>query len=402
MESPMSPLASLPVADQRRRARPEVAIVHDYLTQRGGAERLVLSILKAFPGAPLYTALYEPDATYPEFADHDVRPLWTNRVGALRRDHRRGLMLYPSAFSRLTVDADVTICSSSGFAHGVKTSGRKVVYCYTPARWLYDQAGTYLAGWPAPIAGTVRLAGPVLRRWDKRAAATADRYLTSTSEVRDRIAAAYSIEADVVPPEAAIDVAVAQTPVGEIDPGFVLCVSRLLSYKNVDAVVAAFEQLPDERLVVVGGGPERARLEALAGPNVSMLGRVDDGELAWLYANCAAAVSASYEDFGLTPIEAAAYGKPSAVLRAGGFLDTVIEGATGAFFDRPTPEEVTLAIARLLTTDWDGSHIAAHAATFGGAGFAARLRAIAVDELRAWPSVDSITAVDPVETGVAR
>ena len=135
--------------------RPEIAIVHDYLTQRGGAERVVLSILKMYPDAPLFTAVYNPDGTYPEFADYDVRPLWTNRVGALRRDHRRGLLIYPLAFSALKVDTDVVVCSSSGFAHGVRTTGRKVVYCYTPPRWLYDEAHTYLAGWPTPVAGLV-------------------------------------------------------------------------------------------------------------------------------------------------------------------------------------------------------------------------------------------------------
>jgi glycosyltransferase involved in cell wall biosynthesis len=161
----------------------------------------------------------------------------------------------------------------------------------------------------------------------------------------------------------------------------VLCVSRLLSYKNVDAVVAAFEQLPDARLDAVGTGPEQARLEAVAGPNVAILGRAHDGELAWLYANRAAAVSASYEDFGLTPIDAAAYGKPSAVLRAGGFLDTVLEGETGAFFDDPIPAAMAGALDRLLTTDCDGSRIAAHAATFGEVRFNAHLRAVVADGL---------------------
>src|ERR1700738_4145867 len=110
--------------------RPAVAIVHDYLTQRGGAERVVLSMLRMFPDAPLYTALYEPDSTYPEFAKYDVRPLVTHRIAALRRNHRRGLFLYPLVFSRLRIDADVVLCSSSAYSHGVRTSGRKVVYCY--------------------------------------------------------------------------------------------------------------------------------------------------------------------------------------------------------------------------------------------------------------------------------
>ena len=281
-------------------------------------------MLKTFPGAPLYTALYEPESTFPEFADHDVRPLWTNRSALLRRDHRRGLLVYPLAFSGLTVDADVTLCSSSGFAHGARTTGRKVVYCYTPPRWLYDQAGTYLAGWPAPVAAVVRTLGPALRRWDKRAAATADAYLTSSTVVQDRIRDAYGIEAEIVSPPVPAAVSGPQRAVTGIEPGFMLCVSRLLSYKNVNAVVEAFEELPQKRLVLVGDGPERDALGRTHGSNVSLLGRVDDTELAWLYANCAGVVCASYEDFGLTALEAAACGKPVVALRAGGFLDTVV------------------------------------------------------------------------------
>ncbi|MCA1706870.1 MAG: glycosyltransferase [Actinobacteria bacterium] len=330
-----------------------VAIVHDYLTQRGGAERVVLSMLKAFPGAPVYTALYEPDSTFPEFKDEDVRPLWTNRIAALRRNHRRGLLLYPLAFSSLKIDADVVICSSSGFAHGARTTGHKVVYCHTPARWLYDQAGTYLAGWPPAVARLVRAAGPVLRRWDKHAASTADRYLTNSNAVRDRIRDVYGIEAEVAAPPAPSTVNGEQRAVPGVEPGFVLCVSRLLSYKNVGAVVSAFDRLPDARLVVVGEGPEKSRLTDAAGSNVAVLGRVDDWQLAWLYANCAGVVCASYEDFGLTAIEAASCGKPVAALRAGGFLDTVVEGENGIFFDWPVSHEVASAINAVLTSDWD-------------------------------------------------
>lgn len=334
-------------------SRPKIAIVHDYLTQRGGAERVVLSMLQTFPGAPVYTALYEPGSTFPDFENHDIRPLWTNRIAALRRHHRMGLPLYPIAFAGLRVDADVVICSSSGFSHGVRTTGRKIVYCYTPPRWLYDQAGSYLAGWPSVVAGAVRATGPVLRRWDKRAAATADAYLTSSTVVRERIQEAYGIDAEVVPPPVPSPVRGEQRPVDGVEPGFVLCVSRLLSYKNVDAVVSAFKNLPGACLVVVGEGPEQARLTRMAGSNVSLLGRVDDAELAWLYANCAGVVSASYEDFGLTAVEAASCGKPVAVLRAGGFLDTVVERETGMFFDGPVGVEVAEALTRMLDHAWD-------------------------------------------------
>lgn len=374
--------------------RPEVAIVHDYLTQRGGAERVVLSMLKAFPGAPLYTSLYDPATTFPEFADHDVRPLWTNKLRALHRDHRRGLPLYPFAFSTTTIDADVVLCSSSGFAHGVRTTGRKVVYCYTPARWLYGEAPAYLGGWPAPVRTAVRAATPALRAWDRQGMASAGRILTSSTAVAERIRDVYGTDADVVPPPAGLSTRGEERPVAGIEPGFVLSVGRLLPYKNVDGLVAAMEQLPGERLVVAGSGPERERLEAQAGANVTFVGEVDDVQLRWLYANCAGVVSASFEDYGLTPIEAAAYAKPATVLRRGGFVDTVAEGATGVFFDKLYGKAIAEAITRMLGHSWDGCVITAHAARYDQPTFAAALQTAA--------GMDPIDAVATVAAGAAR
>ena len=376
----------------RLRSMTTVALVHDYLTQRGGAERVVLSMLKAFPGAPLYTSVYEPEATFPEFGDHDVRPMWTNRIGALRADHRRGLPLYPLAFGRLRLDPepDVVVCSSSGFAHGVRTTARKVVYCYTPPRWLYGKAPAYLAGWPRPLRAACRLAAPGLRAWDRRSAHTADRYLTSSSTAAADILAAYNLTATVLPPPVQVDIKGEQQAVREIRPGFMLCVSRLLAYKNIDAVVAAFRSLPDSRLVVVGEGPERHRLMASAPPNVTVVGRVSEAELRWLYASCFGLVSAAYEDFGLTPIEAAAFGKPVAALRAGGFLDTVLEGQTGEFFLTPAPSSIAGALTRLLAHPWDPLALVTHAASYGEARFITELRSAALAPLRATGGAGSL------------
>ncbi len=374
---PCSPgsLGCPPTEGKGRQLRHDVVIVHDYLTQRGGAERVVLSMLEAFPDAPVVTALYEPTTTFPEFSRHRVDMLWPDRVPGLRADHRRGLPLYPAAFGRATMDAEVTLCSSSGFAHGVRATGRKVVYCHAPARWLYDQAPEYLAGWPAPLRTVVRAAAPLLRRWDQRAASSADAYLTNSRAMRDRIARVYGRDADVVPPAAAAPV-VREAPraVPGLAPGFFLVVSRLMTYKNVDAIVDAFASLPDEHLVVVGTGPERARLAARAGVNVTFLGTVDDAQLAWAYEQCAALVAASYEDYGLTPLEAAAHGKPVAVLRYGGFLDTVRDGETGVFFDEPRAESVAGAVRAVAARTWDFARIRAHAAEFDERHFCARLR----------------------------
>jgi glycosyltransferase involved in cell wall biosynthesis len=204
----------------------------------------------------------------------------------------------------------------------------------------------------------------------------ASRYVTSSRYMAGAIRAAYGIEAEVVPPPPAMTPDGASEPAGEIEPGFLLCVARLLPYKNVDVVVEAFRWLPRERLVIVGSGPDEERVRALAGPNVHFVGTASDETLRWLYANSAGLVAASHEDYGLTPLEAASFGKPAAVLRFGGFLDTLVEGRTGVFFDELEPNAVAAGIEDLLGRRWDPAALRAHASRFSQDGFVARLRQI--------------------------
>jgi glycosyltransferase involved in cell wall biosynthesis len=358
-----------------------VALVHDYLTQRGGAERVVLALTRAFPEAPVHTSLYDPEATFPEFRAVDIRPLLIDRSRLLRRHHRLALPILAPAFSRLRVDADVAICSSSGWAHGANVTGRKIVYCYTPARWLY-QSDRYLGEHSSPLTRFALATGRrALVHWDRRAAASAHRYLAISTVTRDRIHAAYGVEAEIVAPPHSIDVD-APRDADTLEPGFLLCVSRLLPYKNVRAVVEAFALLPGEQLVVVGAGPEESKLRALATPNVVFAGTATDARLRWLYSASRAVVTASYEDFGLTPIEAAVFGKPTAALRFGGLLDTVVEGKTGVFFELPDATSIAAAISELDGIQWDPEAIREHAARFSEERFADRMREIAMEAAR--------------------
>jgi glycosyltransferase involved in cell wall biosynthesis len=387
-----------------------VALAHDYATQRGGAERVALLLARAFPGSPLYTTLYDPAGTFPEFAELDVRTSYLNRVGPLRRSHRMALPLLASAVATHRVDADVLLASSTGWAHGYRGARRTVVYCHAPARWLY-QRERYLSGDDgARLADRARrrVAGaalgvlaPPLRAWDQRAARRADRYLANSTVTARAIRETYGIEAEVVPPPPALLPGGGATAPDGVAPGFLLCVARLLPYKNVDALIGAVRELGDRRLVVVGDGPDRARLEGLARsagtvppssggtvgapdgagePRVRLLGRVDDPTLRWLYQNTGALVAASYEDYGLTPLEAGAFGAPSVVLRDGGYLDTVADGVTGIFFDQPDPVEIARAIADAARTPWDDQALAAHVARFGTGRFLDRIRAVVEHE----------------------
>lgn len=351
-----------------------VALAHDYLTQRGGAERVVLALTRAFPGSPLFTSLYDPVGTFPDFAEVEVRTTAIDRIGVLRRHHRAALPLLAPTFSGLRIEADVAVCSSSGWAHGARVTGRKVVYCHTPARWLY-QPDRYLRGRGWAVHAVSRVAQAPLVRWDRAAARSADLYLANSTVVAGRVKTLYGIEAEVVHPPPALSPGGSVEPLVDLEPGFVLCVSRLLPYKNVDAVVEAFASLPGERLVVAGAGPEEPRLRSLAGPNTVFVGRVSDDGLRWLYASCGLLVAASHEDFGLTPLEAAAFGKPTAALRWGGYLDS-IDDANGIFFDRPSPPEIAAAVREGLEASWHAPAIKEVAERFSEARFVKQMQGV--------------------------
>jgi glycosyltransferase involved in cell wall biosynthesis len=358
---------------------PSVALVHDYLTQRGGAERTMVAMLRAFPAAPLYTSLYVPSATFPEFANADVRTLPLNRIGLFRRYHRLAFPLYAPAFSALQVEADVAVCSTSGWAHGVRTTGRKIVYCHVPARWLYEP-DQYLGARRVARRAALAAMRPLLVRWDRRAARGADRYLAVSTVVRDRIRAEYGIEATVLPPPLTVDTEGEQKAMAA-EPGFFLAPSRLVPLKNVAAIVEAFRSLPDERLVIAGTGPERRRLETGAPANVFFAGEANDSKMRWLYANCEALVAASYEGFGFTALEGNAFGKPALVLRSGGFLDTIVEGESGLFFDVPEPRAIAGAVKEFRSMTWSAELVARNAARFDEQSFVRGLRQVVGDVL---------------------
>lgn len=358
----------------------DVAIVHDYLTQTGGAERVVLSMLKAFPDAPVYTSLYHPERTFPAFRAVDVRPMPAlNRFALLRRYHRLGLPVYGPAFERTRIHADVVLCSSSGWAHLVAVDGLKVVYCYTPARWLYQQDAYLRRGGRAQYAA-IKVLAPHLIVRDQRLASTADAYLTSSSVVRERISSIYGRDAEVIPPPASLLGDGPERAV-DVEPGYYLVVSRLLPYKNVDAVMTA-TMSTGRRLVIVGEGPDRRRLQEASDGSVSFVGRVADDELRWLYRNAKAAISVSYEDFGLVPLEANWFLRPVVALRWGGFLDTVVDGETGILCDEPHPKRIAAALDELEACSFDGPRLRAHAEGYSEDGFVRRLRAM-VGELAA-------------------
>lgn len=313
--------------------------MHDYLNQRGGAERVALELARMWPQAPLYTSLYDADRCFAEFERHDVRSsaLRRLRIGA---GFRALLPLYPLAFRSFgALEQDVVISSSSGWAHGVRTSSRTlhVVYCHTPARWLYQEE-RYLSD--PRLRRALRPLTGALRRWDRSAARRADVYVANAANTRDRIRSAYGIDSVVVHPP--VDVArFHPAPRGER----LLVISRLLPYKRVDLVVGA-ARASGLGLDVVGAGPQLDALRELAGPETVFHGSVDDRAVVELLEDCRCVCVAAAEDFGIVAVEAAAAGKPVVAFAEGGALETVEDGVTGALFREPTVQALLSAIRR--------------------------------------------------------
>jgi glycosyltransferase involved in cell wall biosynthesis len=342
-----------------------VAIVHDYLNQRGGAERVALELARMFTGSPIFTSLYRPGSTFSGFREHDIHTSALDRL-PVDRGFRNCFFLYPAAFRAFgALSHDLVISSSSAWAHSVRTAPGSfhVVYCHTPARWLY---GREYLGSSVRQSALQPLLG-ALRRWDRHAAARADLYIANSREVRARIAHAYGIDAPVVHPP--VDTARFRPRArGER----LLVVSRLLPYKRVDTIVATATRA-GIGLDVVGDGPALPALRRMAGRTVTFHGQVSDAAVTELMEGCRAFCLPGTEDFGLAPVEAQAAGKPVIAFAAGGALETIVEGRTGAFFDRRDPDDVLSAIRRCDAIDTAPEVLAAGAARFSRAAFRTRL-----------------------------
>lgn len=357
----------------------QIAIAHDYLTQKGGAERVVLALHRMWPDAPIYTTFYDPEGTFPEFRDAHIVTSPLNRVGLLRKDPRRALPLLPLASSLMHVKEPIAVVSTSGWAHGFRYDGATLVYCHTPARWVYlldDYLGeggrNSIKGWIA------RVLRPGLRMWDRAAVRRRTQYVANSTVVKERIERTYGMaDVDLVFPPHSVSTDGPQEPIPGAErlaeSGFLLSVARLMPYKHVDVAIeaAARAGLP---LVVIGKGPEEARLRAMAGQDVVFGQDLTDAQLRWAYAHATALIAASHEDFGITPLEASAWGVPTVALRAGGYLDTIVEGVNGVFVDAPTVDDVVAGVARLVARDWDGEAMQDHAASFSEDGFGRQIQ----------------------------
>ena len=349
-----------------------VALVCSWLNQYGGAERVLEVLHDMYPQAPIYTSVYEPRALPDFYRQWDIRPSFMQRLPLVKRKHQLFLGLFPLAFESFDLsEYDLVISNSSAFAHGVLTreGTAHVCYCLTPARFLWNYHA-YVQREKVGSLARLILPFPLhyLRTWDAAAASRVDSFVAISHAVQARIRKFYRRDSTIIYPPVNINDYQPADEVGD----YYLIVSRLIPYKRIDLAVEAFNQL-GLPLKIVGDGRDRAALQAMARSNVEFLGRRSDAEVRQLYARCRAFVLPGEEDFGLTPLEAQASGRPVIAYGAGGALDTVVEGETGAFFCQQTPESLAEAVASFDALACDPHRIREHAAKFDVAVFRQQL-----------------------------
>jgi glycosyltransferase involved in cell wall biosynthesis len=341
-----------------------IAVVHDYFTQMGGAEKVAEELMRMLPQAALHSTVALPDRMPPGLSGVPVITSWMQRLPKMDRYYRLYFLLYPLAVRALDLsNYDLVISSSSGYVKGVSASrdALHVCYCHSPMRWAwsfdkYSERESMSAAKRLLLNALIR----GLRNWDEGASRQPDHFIANSRAVANRILRAYGRHAEVIHPP--IDLGRFRAS-SECEDYYVV-LARLVSYKRIDLAVEACNLLR-RRLLVIGDGPDRARLMALAGPTVSFLGRLPDREVEYHAARCRALLFPGEEDFGMAPLEIAAAGRPTIAFRAGGTVETIIEGVTGVFFDRQDPEDLAAAIRRFERIEWSEQVLRTHAKGFG-------------------------------------
>jgi glycosyltransferase involved in cell wall biosynthesis len=350
-----------------------VALVHDALNQYGGAEKVLEEFHTLFPDAPVFCPIYRPEVLPTEYANWDIRPSWMNRLPAANRYHRSLFPIYPYAMHGMDLSHfNVVLSSSFNFAHNVVVAPNchHICYCHSPSRFLWDFHGySRREGFSGLKRGMVMPFLPSLRANDAASAHRVDNWIATSRVVQQRIKKIYRRESVIIPPP----VNLAQfSPVARRDNYF-LVLMRLVAWKRADLVIEACNalRLP---LVVAGDGRDRARLERIAGPTIAFVGRVEGERKAELFARCAAFILPAVEDFGISPLEAMASGRPVIALNEGGAMDTIVQGVTGELFAEQTVECLTATLRRFDQGAYDPDAIRQHAEAFGSEHFRSRIR----------------------------
>jgi glycosyltransferase involved in cell wall biosynthesis len=350
----------------------KVALAHDYFVEFGGAERVIEAIHDSFPSAPLYTTVALPQYLPQRLRAADIRTSMMQHLPAMDRRFRHYFMLYPFAVEKFDLtEYDLIFSSSSGYAKGVhrRRNAIHVCYCHTPMRWVWryeDYVARERFGLGVRAMLPMCLWG--LRKWDLRAAQQPNYYIANSRLVAERIKKIYGREAHVIPPPIDVNRFHMSTDIQD----YYLILSRLIPYKRIDLAIEACKRM-NRRLVIIGDGPDRKRLEKLADDRIEFLGRQPDAIVNYYLARCRALLFPGEEDFGMAPLEANAAGRPVIAYNSGGARETVVDGKTGVFFDHPNSLALSTAIERFESMVWSQILLRRHAEKFDNNVFAFRV-----------------------------
>lgn len=350
-----------------------IAVVHDYFTQQGGAEKVAAELYRLVPGASLYSTVALRDKLPALLQDAAISTSWLQHLPGMKKYYRLYFLLYPFGVRSLDVSRyDLILSSSSGYAKGVHAgpNALHVCYCHTPMRWVWNFKD-YSSREEMSFFRKTILPGLIsgLRMWDEGASRQPDHFIANSRAVAKRIHAAYGRSAEVIYPPIEVD----RFQPSEEQEDYYVVLSRLVSYKRLDLAVKACTML-NRKLVVIGEGPYRAQLMAEAGPTVRFMGRISDADVSYLVARCRALIFPGEEDFGIAPLEVAAAGRPCIAYRAGGAIETIVQGLTGVFFDKQTPEDLASCIEEFEHYAWSPLALRAHAERFRIEVFQERMR----------------------------
>jgi glycosyltransferase involved in cell wall biosynthesis len=341
-----------------------------------GGEKVLLSLARLFPGAPIFTLLHVRGAVHPELEAREIRTSFVQRLPAVETRYRHYLPLFPAAAESFDLRGfDLVVSSSHCAAKGVRPApgALHLCYCHTPMRYVWDRFDDYFGPGRAslPVRLLIRPIAARLRAWDVRSSARVHRFAANSRHVAGRIRRCYGRDSVVIPPPVDADFF---TP-GDDRPGaYDLVVSALAPYKRLELVLEAYRGT-GRPLRVVGHGPEGPRLRALAPPEATFLGPIGDEALREEYRGCRAVLMPGVEDAGIVPLEAFACGRPAVVFGEGGGAETVEHGKTGLVFHEPTAEAVRAAVSTLETSRFDRLTLRARAEAHRREAFEARVRA---------------------------
>ena len=346
----------------------KTALIHYWLVNDRGGEKVVAELVRLFPEADLFTHVYDPSAVPESIRRLNIRTTFIQKLPFAKKLYKNYLPLMPLALWRLDLSGyDLIISSESGPAKGIrKPKGAvHICYCHTPMRYLWDLSDEYAQNASILQKLGMKLLRSPLRKWDVWSASQVDHFIANSQFVADRIKRIYNREATVIYPPVDTEhfAAIKRDP-----QDFYLFFGQLTAYKRADLAVQAFNRL-GKRLVVAGTGECFQTLEKMAGPNIEFLGRVSDEQRDELYSQAKALVFPGIEDFGIIPVEAQAAGCPVIAFRAGGALETVIENETGVFFDEPTEDSLINAVCLFEKLEFNGSACRINAARFSAEQF---------------------------------